>query len=206
LEGCSGIIKGAPRVGTFIGGVEFPDIQRGTKCKDAFRITRSSLCCELKYRYAMLSGGTTKELSCGKKVETKTSDDKNVRNIKYGTTKRTLIRDEACFGRTHMPSAAAMRRPAGAAATLKNSAVVSASAAAETLTAAVAVVSSVTAAIGDTAAKCCDDFDDGCDSFGQDLAARLEDKKKFQLRRGWDSCAGRRTSVAIRVQDQPEGP
>ncbi|GJP49179.1 hypothetical protein CLOM_g8422 [Closterium sp. NIES-68] len=98
-----------------------------------------------------------------------------------------------------------MRRPADDAATSMDSAAVSASAAAETLTAAVAVVSSVTAAIGNTAAKCCDDFDDGCDSFDQDLAARLEDKKKSQLRRGWDSCAGRRASVAIRVQDQPEG-
>ncbi|GJP41790.1 hypothetical protein CLOM_g1435 [Closterium sp. NIES-68] len=85
-----------------------------------------------------------------------------------------------------------------------NSAVVLASAAAETVTAAVAVVSSVTAAIGDTAAKCCD-VDGGCDISGQDLAARLEDKKKFQLRRGWDSCVGRRASVAIRVQVQQEG-
>ncbi|GJP68847.1 hypothetical protein CLOP_g25498 [Closterium sp. NIES-67] len=59
----------------------------------------------------MLSGGTTKELSRGKKVEAKSGNDKNIRNMKYRTTKWTLICDKACFDRTHMPSAAAVEIP-----------------------------------------------------------------------------------------------
>ncbi|GJP38957.1 hypothetical protein CLOM_g23361 [Closterium sp. NIES-68] len=51
------------------------------------------------------------ELSCGKKVEAKSGDDKNIRNMKYRTTKWTLISDKACFGRLHMPFAAAVEIP-----------------------------------------------------------------------------------------------
>ncbi|GJP35684.1 hypothetical protein CLOM_g1204 [Closterium sp. NIES-68] len=50
----------------------------GTKCKDAFGISRSSLCRELKNRHAMLSGGSTEELSRGEKIEAKFSDNMNI--------------------------------------------------------------------------------------------------------------------------------
>ncbi|GJP37960.1 hypothetical protein CLOM_g22405 [Closterium sp. NIES-68] len=81
-----------------------------------------------------------------------------------------------------------------------------ASAAFGSLTAARTEVASVTAASDDKAVKCCVGFDVDCDNFGQDLAALLEDMKRFRLRNGSGSFAERRVSVAIRVQDQQEVP
>ncbi|GJP36627.1 hypothetical protein CLOM_g21111, partial [Closterium sp. NIES-68] len=78
LKSLASVIKCSPSVGACIGGTELPVIQCGTKCKDAFRISRSSLCCELKNGHAMLSDGTAEELSHGEKIEAKSSDDKNI--------------------------------------------------------------------------------------------------------------------------------
>ncbi|GJP35683.1 hypothetical protein CLOM_g20220 [Closterium sp. NIES-68] len=61
----------------------------GTKCKDAFGISRSSLCRELKNRHAMLSGGSTE----------------------VSVDEVDAVGDKTGFSGAHVPTAAAVKIP-----------------------------------------------------------------------------------------------